>query len=119
MQAAKHEPASKLYGAAKDIKKSMKPGDLEDFTRSKPKGLPAHAGESLAHPAQIRAILNRLLSEEDMYSPEERQEVQLARTVLDGLRRLQSSLGEPTPEQLHALTGIRAAAQSIIRMHKT
>jgi len=58
MQAAKHSPASKLYGAAKDIKRSMKPGDLEDFTHRKPKGLPDHVQHE-ALPLTARELFQR------------------------------------------------------------
>lgn len=45
MQAAKHGDPKKLYGAAKEIQQSMKPSDLNDFTRKKPKGIPEKVPE--------------------------------------------------------------------------
>jgi hypothetical protein len=53
MQAAKHGDPSKLYGAAKEIKQSMKKDDLNDFTRKKPKGLPQHVEASVEGVANL------------------------------------------------------------------
>lgn len=105
-------PKSELWGAAKQMAK-MKTGDLRKFAKTKHTGLPAKKEEALA---QIgRSIVTTLLAEDE--PGEERQEILLARNILSGLRRLQGSMPNPTPEQQHALTSIRAATQSLMRMH--
>ena len=53
MQAAKHGDPDKLYGAAKDIRNSMKKKDLNDFTRKKPGNLPKHVKESTESVAKL------------------------------------------------------------------
>ena len=108
---ALHAPKSELRGASRQMAKSMSGEELHKFAATRRKGLPKHV-ESASD-----EIVRRLLEDEEMYSGEERKEVQLANTILSGLRRLQSSLPDPTPEQQHALTGIRAAANELVRMH--
>ncbi len=105
-----------LRGASKQMS-SMSVDELEKFAGTKRAGLPEKKGESLEQIGQ--RILGRLLvdSEEMDNSAEEHQEVSLARNVLDGVHRLQSSLPDPSPEQQRALTMIRAAAHSLVRIH--
>lgn len=60
MQAAKHGDPDTLYGAAKEIKQSMKKDDLNDFASKKPKGLPKHVPESTEAVARMfgRSLLD-------------------------------------------------------------
>lgn len=91
----------------------MDTADLRKFAKTKHKGLPAKKDENLAKIG--RNIVQTLLAEDD--PAEERQEVIITRNIMSGLQRLQSTLPNPTPEQQHALTTVRAAAQSLLRMH--
>jgi hypothetical protein len=120
--------ASKLYGASAEMYKDMSAGQLRHFAKTKRQGLPPHKSlvgmntqgttSSCGYPSpkaclNVEAIVNHLLDEED----EEQAEVSSAQTILAALSRLQSSLPNPTPEQQHDLTTIRAAARSLVRMH--
>ena len=109
-------PRSKLYGASKQMAQ-MDTSELKKFAGTKRTGLPDKKEEALQRIGS--SIVATLLSEDDERAgtPDEAQDVGLARNILTGLKRLQGSLPDPTPEQLHALTTVRAAAQSLIRMH--
>jgi hypothetical protein len=103
---------SELFGASKQML-SMSQDELAKFAGTKHKGLPAKKGESLQ---QIgAAIVTTLLSEDHEDPALEGREVAVARNILAALKRLQSSLTNPSPEQQHALTTIRAAAHSLVR----
>jgi hypothetical protein len=115
---ALHAPKSELRGASKQMANSMSAGELRKFASTRRKGLPKHQPESLADLGRL--IMKRVLSEEDetdMGSPEERQEVIMARNILSAVQRLQGNLDNPTPDQQHSLTTIRAAARSLLQMH--
>ena len=106
------KPKGELFGASKQMI-SMSRDELAKFAGTKHKGLPAKKGESLQ---QIgRAIITRLLFEDHEDPSLEGREVAIARNILEALKRLQSSLTNPSPEQQHALTTIRAAAHGLVR----
>ena len=67
MQAAKHGDPDKLYGAAKEIRQSIKKDDLNDFTRKKPKGLPKHVEDSTE---AVARLFGRSLISERYVHPE-------------------------------------------------
>jgi hypothetical protein len=64
-----------------------------------------------------RSIINTLLNE-DCGGDDERAEVSSARSILAALKRLQASLPNPSAEQQHDITTIRASANALIRMHQ-
>lgn len=128
-----------LYGASKQMYKSMGSKELRKFAKTKHTGLPHEKAlvgmnshgttNSVGYPApkacmgmsmkeQAARIVNRILSEEEMDSPEEKKEVQLGRTILGSLQRLQSSIASPDDNQQRDMTTIRASATTLIRMHQ-
>lgn len=64
-----------------------------------------------------KAIVDELLTDNNLHEDDERAEVQSARNILKALASLQSSLQQATPEQQHDITSIRAAANELVRMH--
>lgn len=120
-----------LYGASKEMYKGMSAGQLHKFAATKHSGLPhkkALVGmntqgttNSTGYPTPKACmsmedagatIVDRLLAEDN-----EQAEVSSAQTILTALGRIQASLPNPTPEQQHDLTTIRAAARTLVRMH--
>lgn len=125
-------PKSKLRGSSAEMAKSMGQGELRKFAHTSHKGLPPKkslvgmntqgTANSIGYPtpkacmsleAAANAIVDQVLEEED----DERAETDDARTILNALHRLQTSLPEATPEQTHDISIIRAAANSLLRMH--
>lgn len=65
-----------------------------------------------------RRVVNQLLTDDEPIQEEDEQaEIGSARAILSALQTLQASLPNPSPEQQHDLTTIRASANAIIRMH--
>lgn len=135
------KPASELYGASKGMHQSMSAEQLSHFAKTKRKGLPHRKDLSLlgmnnqgmttssgmptpkaclSMEDAGREIVNHLLEQGggDSYpSEDEMAEVSSIRSILAALERLQASLANASPEQQHDITLIRAAANSLIRMH--
>lgn len=111
-------PASKLYGASKQMLKGMSGNELKKFAGTPHKGLP-HSKSCMSMEAAGQAIVNDLLENDEAGGNEEQAEVNSARSILTALERLQSSIPNATPEQKHDITTIRASANAIIRMHQT
>jgi hypothetical protein len=98
-----------LKGPAKGMAQSMNITQLRHFAGTKHSEM-----ESLRTIGS--AIVSEVLGHDD--AAEESNEVASARTILSALKRLQASLTNPSPEQTHALTTIRAAANNLIRIHQ-
>ena len=131
--------AGELYGASKNMYKDMSAGQLRHFAKTKHKGLPVEKAlvgmntqgttTSTGRPLPKacvsmedagQAIVDRLLAEEGdgIGADNEAAEVSSAQTILSAVNRLQTSLATASPDQTHDLTTIRAAANTLIRMHK-
>jgi hypothetical protein len=126
-----------LYGAAKQMYKNMSGTQLGHFAGTKHKGLPhkkALTGmntqgttNSVGSPLPKacmsmedagRAIVDTLLGEDNLIVEDDEQaEIASARNILAAISRLQASLKQASPEQQHDITTIRAAANSLVRMH--
>lgn len=107
-------PASDAGPEVQRMAREMDPSDVTDFASTKRKGLPNK--KACMKLEDVGAEIVRQLLGEDGPA-EERVEVGEARAILDSLKRLQSSLGEASPEVQRELTSIRAAANSLLRMH--
>jgi hypothetical protein len=106
-------PKSKLRGASLAMSK-MATGSLRHFAKTKHTGLPSKKTSE----AQVNALIHQLLEdEEEIYPGEERQEIAIARNIIQLADQLRASLDNPTPEAARALTGIRAAAHQLVRLH--
>lgn len=65
-----------------------------------------------------RRIVDQILADDrPVMEDDEQTEVGSARAILSALSTLQTSLPNASPEQLHDMTTIRAAANALIRMH--
>lgn len=74
-------------------------------------------GDDLPMESQAAAIVSHLLDEDG--PGEEAEEVNIARNIIKAVSRLNASLPNAGPDQQSDLTSIQAAANALIRMHKT
>jgi hypothetical protein len=138
IQKGEKEP-NKAGPEAKRIAREVSAKDVKKFAGTSHKGLPRRKAlvgpnnqgmtNSVGYPTPkacmkmedaARLIINQVLSEdgEALDSPEEGQEVSIAKTILSALDRLQGSLSNVSETQQRDLTTIRASASTLIRMHQ-
>ena len=104
-------------GAARRIARDVSKSSVTDFAKTKHKGLPPKKACGYTE-AQVNEIVRQVLEDdENVHQPEEAQEVAIAQTIIRLAEQLSAALPNPTPEVTRHLTGIRASAHQLIRIH--
>jgi len=66
---------------------------------------------------QVREIVRQVLEDDNIEHGAEPEELAIARNIISLVDRLKASLPDWAPDQERHLTGIRAAAHQLIRLH--